>query len=101
VVFDHAPAPISLVKETLTSNIGPQQRNTWYIFSEHIEIEGNEPNNFPQDEENPPPQRTGGFGLPGYRSTFYLPDPILRGGHFTWAEATKNGTRIPPNKSIV
>ncbi|MGJ3252496.1 MAG: D-Ala-D-Ala carboxypeptidase family metallohydrolase [Elainellaceae cyanobacterium] len=100
-VLAHAPAPFKHVKVTLASNIGPQDKNTWYIFSEHIEIEGNEPDNLPQDEEEPEPKRTGGFKLPGYRSTFYLPDPVLAGGNFTWAEATKNGTRMPPNKDIV
>ncbi len=100
-VLAHAPSELKLVKITLASNIGPQDRNTWYVFSEHIEIEGNEPGNDPHDEEQPEPQRTGGFKLVGFRSTFYLTDPVLAGGNFTWAEATKNGTRMPTDKSIV
>lgn len=39
--------------------------------------------------------------LPGYTSVFYLENPIYQGSHFTWAEATKNGQRMPENKSIV
>lgn len=38
--------------------------------------------------------------LPGYESTFYLQDWIAN-THFTWAEATKWGQRIPENKGIV
>jgi len=30
-----------------------------------------------------------------------LSDKIISGGHFTWAEATKNGTRIPDKEEIV
>jgi hypothetical protein len=39
--------------------------------------------------------------LPGFVSDFYLEDPIIPKGHFTWAEATKNGTRLPESKSVV
>ena len=39
--------------------------------------------------------------LPGYTSNFYLENPIYEGSSFTWAEATKNGQRIPENKQIV
>ncbi len=31
----------------------------------------------------------------------YLDEQILKNGHFTWAEATKNGTRIPQNEETV
>lgn len=41
------------------------------------------------------------FNLPGMSSTFYLEDPIIPKGHFTWAEATKGGTRLPANSTIV
>jgi hypothetical protein len=41
------------------------------------------------------------FKLPGNTSTFYTKDPIYPGSHFTWGEATKNGTRIPENATIV
>jgi len=96
----------ALFKHTLVkfaAPVGQTQKDSWYVFSEHIVLEGNEPNNDPNDEENPEPkpERAGGFKLPGYRSTFYLPDPVLPGGNFTWREATKNGTRIPADKKIV
>ncbi|MEO0770128.1 MAG: D-Ala-D-Ala carboxypeptidase family metallohydrolase [Cyanobacteria bacterium J06649_4] len=47
------------------------------------------------------PAPTGPFRLPGFRSTFYLSEPIIPNGNFTWAEATKNGNRIPVSRDIV
>jgi Peptidase M15 len=41
------------------------------------------------------------FKLPGNSSTFYTKDPIYPGSHFLWSEATKDGTRIPENATIV
>ena len=38
--------------------------------------------------------------LPG-NEIVYLEDPILPNGHFSWAEATKNGERIPVTKDVV
>jgi hypothetical protein len=38
--------------------------------------------------------------LLGYQS-IYLENPIYEGSNFTWAEATKNGQRIPESKQIV
>jgi len=86
--------------------LGPQERNTWYIFSDHICIEGTEEENKPQDEPETETTKisttkTGPIKLPGYQSTFYLSEPIIEGGHFSWAEATHNGTRIPVNQSVV
>jgi hypothetical protein len=43
---------------------------------------------------------TGPFRLPGFNSTFYLSEPIVPGGHFTWSEATKSGSRIPESRDI-
>ncbi len=48
----------------------------------------------------PQPQPTGPFRLPGFSSTFYLSEPIVPNGNFTWAEATKNGSRIPVSRDI-
>ena len=47
------------------------------------------------------PEPSGPFRLPGFRSTFYLSEPIVPNGNFTWAEATKNGSRIPVSRDIV
>ena len=41
----------------------------------------------------------------GYRlgtgQEVFLDGPIIPGGNFTWAEATRNGERRPPNQSVV
>ena len=48
-----------------------------------------------------PSAPTGPFRLPGFSSTFFLSEPIIPDGNFTWAEATKNGSRIPVSRSVV
>lgn len=75
-------------------------RHVWLAFKGHVSIDGNEPGNKPNDQEKPAPAPSDGFKLPGFLSTFYLTNPIHPGGNFTWAEATKNGTRIPASKPI-
>ena len=106
-VHSHAPAANKHVKVALAeTELGPEKRNTWYIFSPHIRIDGNEPENQPRDVRDPntielSSEKKGPFKLPGYDSTFYLSEPIIAGGNFSWAEATKNGTRIPVDKSVV
>ena len=86
--------------------LGPQKRNTWYVFTPHILLDGNELNNKPNDKPDPNPilitaKPQGPFKLPGFKSTFYLNQPIIKGGNFSWAEATKNGSRIPTHKNVV
>ena len=102
-VVETAAAPFKHLKVTLDSPLGSQSQRIWYVFNEHVALLGNEPDNNPNEEDDPePPQdRPGGFTLPGYRSRFYLPDPVLKGGNFTWAEVTKNGRRMPPSKDVV
>ncbi|HEY9651631.1 MAG TPA: D-Ala-D-Ala carboxypeptidase family metallohydrolase, partial [Coleofasciculaceae cyanobacterium] len=106
-VIDDDPAEGNHAKIVLAnSSFDPYGRTTWYVFKGHIEIEGSEPDNSPNESEDPntikiAPVKTGPFHLPGHNSTFYLSDPVIPGGHFSWAEATKNGTRIPVDKSVV
>ena len=106
-VHSDSPAENSHVKVALTNAaLGEEGRNTWYIFAPHIEIEGTEPDNAPKDEPDPNTtklslEKKGPFKLPGFKSTFYLSDPIIPNGSFSWAEATKNGSRIPVNKNVV
>lgn len=35
------------------------------------------------------------------KSEVYLDAPIISNGHFTWAEATKGGERVPANEAVV
>lgn len=81
--------------------LGSENRNTWFIYCPDVEIEGCEPDNQPDDKEDPPAVTAAGtYKLPGYPSV-NLSSPIIPGGHFTWAEATKNGTRPPASKEVV
>lgn len=95
------------IKVTFSNDIlGEEGSKTWYAFKPHITLLGNEPDNQPKDEPDAnlieiSKKKEGPFNLPGHESTFYLSEPILEGGNFSWAEATKNGSRIPVNKSIV
>ncbi|MGK7887978.1 MAG: D-Ala-D-Ala carboxypeptidase family metallohydrolase [Leptolyngbyaceae cyanobacterium] len=97
------PAPAKCLKVRLSTPIGPQSETVWYVFKEHVALLGNEPDNNPSETDDPelPQDYPDGFMLPGYPYRFYLPDPILSGGTFTWAEATKNGQRIPTSKAVV
>lgn len=38
--------------------------------------------------------------IPGLTQLVDLTDPIYQGSHFTWAEATRNGRRIPQNTNF-
>ncbi|MDJ0707170.1 MAG: D-Ala-D-Ala carboxypeptidase family metallohydrolase [Leptolyngbyaceae cyanobacterium MO_188.B28] len=101
-LHSHVPAENNHVKMALSSAfLGPENRNTWYAYAPDVRIEGNEPNNQPRDLKKADASPRGSIRLPGFSSTFYLSNPILPGGHFTWAEATKNGSRIPVNKNVV
>ena len=113
-----------------STGLGPRGSKNWYAYTPDIRLEGNPPSNnphqgsgaTPQPEDpvpeptrptNPAPpaprprptppqnQPSGPFRLPGFRSTFYLSEPIVPNGNFTWAEATKDGSRIPANRNVV
>lgn len=78
--------------------------STWFVYEKDAQIYYDGKLVYPR---NPPAPPTGvgdqgiGIRLPGYISTFFLNEPIIPGGSFTWAEATKNGSRIPSTRSIV
>ncbi|MBF2034052.1 MAG: peptidase M15 family protein [Leptolyngbyaceae cyanobacterium T60_A2020_046] len=90
--------------------LGPENRNTWYAFGPDIQIEGNEPNNKPQDTNSassgaatPATPTNPGQALrfPGFTGAYYTNQPIVTGGNFTWGEATHGGTRIPASANVV
>ncbi|NJN02547.1 MAG: peptidase M15 family protein [Leptolyngbyaceae cyanobacterium SL_1_1] len=99
----HAPSENSHVKVSLSNAfLGPDNRNTWYAYMPDLQIEGNEPDNKPQDAASPtPPNRGASVRLPGFQGLYYLANPILPNGSFTWAEATHNGSRTPVNAGVV
>lgn len=69
-------------------------------------VEEDSPRNMPLDSPTKPetkisePDRGRPITVPKLE-VVYLGEPILKGGHFSWAEATKNGTRIPVSAEIV
>jgi hypothetical protein len=77
--------------------------NTWFVFENDAQVFYDGELVYPQDS-SPPTGVAGnriGIKLPGFTSTFYLSEPIIPGGKFTWAEATKNGSRIPSTRAVV
>lgn len=75
------------------TTFGPQNRNTWYCWKDAVSIEGNEPNNHPVDVAPMAVEAGKKPVLPG-NQIVTLNSPILPGGHFTWAEATHDGSRL-------
>lgn len=79
--------------------------NTWYAYEGHVQVEVADRVVYPLPltPPPPPPRAYSGipFKLPGNVSTFYTDQPIIPGGNFTWGEATKNASRIPPTTDIV
>ena len=75
--------------------------NTWYVYQGHAQVERQGKIVFPVPK--PPEPAVAGipFNLPGNRSTFYTGQSIISGGSFTWGEATKDASRIPPTVNIV
>lgn len=86
--------------------MGQGDRTDWYVFAQHIQLEGTEPGNKPQDPPVEPEtkiaaqDRGRSITVPKL-GTVYLGEPILPNGHFSWAEATKNGNRIPVDETVV
>ncbi|HEY9624557.1 MAG TPA: DUF882 domain-containing protein [Crinalium sp.] len=96
--------------------------STWFVYENHVQVLLDNEIVYPPDQPltppktanqqgamaqpakpgSTPPAATGpSFILVGYSKTAYLNQPIVSGGSFTWAEATKNGTRIPKTRKIV
>lgn len=75
---------------------GPKEA---YVFAPHFEIDGNLPTNQPNFEPTPKVFDGPSITLPS-GDTVYLSAPIIQGGNFSWAEATKNGNRIPATIEI-
>lgn len=102
-VQSFSPAESNHVRVALTGAfLGSQNRNTWFIYAPHVELDGTEPDNRPDDKDDPPPQPKGkAIELPGISAAVYLAESIIPDGSFTWAEATKNGSRIPADKNVV
>ena len=79
--------------------IHPSGHNTWYVWMPHCSIEGNLPNNQPNDKPSPstPTGKTVNILGLGPRG---LGDPVDGCKNFSWGEMTHNGTRLPENASV-
>ncbi|NEP19343.1 MAG: DUF882 domain-containing protein, partial [Leptolyngbya sp. SIO4C1] len=71
-----------------------KQLSTWYVFDQHAQVVWNSKVLYPPYTGSP-------FKLPGNETTFYTGQPIVKGGSFTWGEATKDGSRIPASAAVV
>lgn len=94
-------AAFNHVRLRFQTPIGSPARTFWYANADHIEVQGNMPDNHPHEKPAPDGDRPDRLKLPGYRSIFYLDDPVLTGGSFTWNDITHRGTRIPITRNIV
>jgi len=95
--------------------------STWYVDEKHAQVEFDddvvyplpEARNRPLPAGTPAPSTASAtaasasktfsgptIDLPGH-GTVYLAQPIIPNGNFNWAEATKNGSRIPRTKAEV
>lgn len=84
----------------LVTFVAPMQNQAqWYVFEEHIKLLQENPHPTNSDRHESPDSLSGRIQIPGREVS--LIEPIISGGSFTWAEATKNGTRIPVSKEIV
>ncbi|MGC1309242.1 MAG: D-Ala-D-Ala carboxypeptidase family metallohydrolase [Phormidesmis sp.] len=115
-VADSEKAEGNHVRVSLANTgLGDRNLKNWYAYAPDITIEGTPADNTPHkgdpvttpDPIPPTPippdaqKPTGPFRLPGFSSTFFLSEPIVPGGNFTWAEATKNGSRLPVSRNVV
>ena len=98
----HEPAAASHIKlEFAEPSLTDRSELIWYAYTPDIRIEGNELNNQPKNETPRPKPKGPYIRLPGFSSKFYLSQPIVPGGNFTWGEATHGGSRIPVSRNIV
>lgn len=92
--------------------LGSQNRTTWYAYVPDVQIDGNSPGNQPKDTgtaKQPANPTSPGKAMkfPGFDGVYYTNYPIIvtnqygERGHFTWGEATHDGTRLPENAGIV
>ncbi|MFK8182314.1 MAG: D-Ala-D-Ala carboxypeptidase family metallohydrolase [Phormidesmis sp.] len=80
----------------------------WFVAAGHVKLEGTEPSNEPQEEPAPVLARSEldygpSIPIPGISRPVGIFEPIYfepEHSHFTWAEFTKNGDRIPVDATI-
>lgn len=101
-LIGHELAPYNHVKiELAEPTFSNRSERIWYAYKPDVQIEGNEEDNQPKNETPRPKPKGPYIKLPGFQGNFYLSNPIIPGGNFTWGEATHGGSRIPVNRNVV
>ena len=121
IVYEKGHVKVALA-EPIALQSGREVYTVWGFVGElneskddHWLVIGTEPGNLPikQNEQEPivvpeNPQDLGkAMKFPGFEGTYYTNNPIImkttygEKGHFTWGEATHNGSRIPENQDVV
>ena len=84
----------------------------WWVYASAVEIDGNEPGNAPEPRKERsqvasavsvvmlPPLSQKMVKMPGIANPVVVSQPVYAGSKFTWAELTKDGTRIPVDAKI-
>ncbi|NJK99846.1 MAG: DUF882 domain-containing protein [Spirulinaceae cyanobacterium RM2_2_10] len=75
-------------------------RTDWYIYTGHVETLNIEDYKPPSETIPEPTKPTGRLIRIAGKGQVRTTDSIVPGGNFTWAEATKDGTRLPVNETI-
>ncbi len=75
-------------------------RTTWYVYEGHVETLNIEAYKPPSETVPSPSKPTGRLIRIAGKGQVRTTDPIVPGGNFTWAEATKGGSRLPVNETI-
>ena len=105
-VFEGSEFVVSIYEDNKENNhIFFQDKKTgesWFAYKGHLEVVSRTAEIVKKEKEVDRDEDDPYILLPGFSSTrFYLNDPILPKGNFTWSEATKGGSRIPESKQIV
>ena len=74
--------------------------HNWFLYDKAGKFLGNEIDNQPKDEYQKPVIEGPKIKVPGISRPVGVNEPIIMNGNFTWAEATKNGSRIPVSESV-
>lgn len=107
ITFD--PGALDADPDSVAKALKATGRNTFYLFHKHVEVDGTEPGNKPEDKPviqlNVDTSDAGPLGyefkLPGNRSPFYMNREVVTGCRILWAEALHyNGKTYRPPETV-
>jgi hypothetical protein len=94
----HMKAENNHVKFSLAEMV--EGYHDWFLYDQAGKFTGNEADNNPKETYETPKDTGPQIIIPGITRKVGINEAIISGGNFTWAEATKNGNRIPVDKDI-